>query len=29
MLGFYHDVEKEHFSAYAVGGNALINQDQE
>lgn len=27
-LGFYHDQEREYFSAYAVDGNCLINEDQ-
>ncbi len=27
LLGFYLDQEKEHHSLYAIGGNALINED--
>ena len=28
LLGFYHDFEKEHFSAYTVDGNRLSNEDR-
>ncbi|MDQ3819256.1 MAG: ThiF family adenylyltransferase [Acidobacteriota bacterium] len=28
LLGFYQDRENEHFSAYTIDGNALINEDQ-
>jgi hypothetical protein len=28
MLGFYRDLEQEHFSAYTVDGNALANEDR-
>ena len=28
LYGFYGDLEKEHFSAYAIDGNLLINEDQ-
>ena len=28
LCGFYQDFEKEHFSAYTISGNALINEDQ-
>lgn len=28
MCGFYQDLENEHFSAYTINGNSLINEDQ-
>lgn len=28
LFGFYTDLENEHFSAYTIDGNALINEDQ-
>ncbi len=28
LLGFYHDFEHEHFSAYTVDGNRLSNEDR-
>lgn len=28
LLGFYEDLENEHFSAYTIDGNALLNEDQ-
>lgn len=28
LCGFYHDLEKEHFSAYTIDGNRLTNEDQ-
>jgi hypothetical protein len=28
MLGFYHDLEKEHFCAYTVDGNHMLNRDK-
>lgn len=28
LFGFYQDLESEHFSAYTIDGNALINEDQ-
>jgi hypothetical protein len=28
LFGFYGDLEHEHFSAYQVDGNCLINEDQ-
>ena len=28
LFGFYHDQEGEYFSAYTIGGNDLINEDQ-
>lgn len=28
LFGFYLDLENEHFSAYTIDGNALINEDQ-
>jgi hypothetical protein len=28
LFGFYLDLEKEHFSAYAISGNAIVNEDQ-
>jgi len=27
LLGFYRDLEKEHFSAYTIDGNHLLNED--
>jgi hypothetical protein len=27
MMGFYRDLEREHFSAYTIDGNALANED--
>lgn len=27
LFGFYRDLEQEHFSAYTIDGNALINED--
>lgn len=27
LFGFYQDLEKEHFSAYTIDGNSLINED--
>ena len=29
LLGFYHDFEREHFSAYTVDGNKLSNEDRQ
>jgi hypothetical protein len=28
LFGFYRDLEHEHFSAYTIDGNALVNEDQ-
>jgi len=28
LLGFYKDLENEHFSTYTVDGNLLVNEDQ-
>lgn len=28
LCGFYKDLENEHFSAYSVDGNSLLNEDQ-
>ena len=28
LVGFYHDFEHEHFSAYTVDGNRLSNEDR-
>jgi hypothetical protein len=28
LCGFYVDQEKEHFSAYTIDGNNLVNEDQ-
>jgi len=28
ICGFYQDLENEHFSAYTINGNSLINEDQ-
>lgn len=28
LFGFYQDLEREHFSAYTIDGNALVNEDQ-
>ena len=28
LLGFYHDFECEHFSAYTLDGNRLNNEDR-
>ena len=28
MMGFYRDLEREHFSVYTIDGNALANEDQ-
>ena len=28
LCGFYQDLENEHFSAYTINGNSLINEDQ-
>lgn len=28
LFGFYGDLEKEHFSAYTIDGNHIINEDQ-
>ncbi len=28
LLGFYHDFEQEHFSAYTIDGNRLNNEDR-
>jgi ThiF family len=28
LLGFYRDLENEHFSAYTIDGNQVINEDQ-
>lgn len=28
MVGFYADLEGEHFSAYTIDGNSIINEDQ-
>jgi hypothetical protein len=28
LLGFYHDFEREHFSAYTLDGNRLSNEDR-
>jgi len=28
MFGFYHDLEKEHFSAYTIDGNDLMNEEK-
>ena len=28
IMGFYRDLEQEHFSAYTIDGNALVNEDQ-
>ena len=28
FMGFYSDLEKEHFSAYTLDGNAIVNEDQ-
>lgn len=28
LLGFYHDLEREHQAAYAIDGNHLLNEDQ-
>lgn len=28
LFGFYHDIEKEHFSTYTIDGNMLTNEDQ-
>lgn len=28
LFGFYRDLENEHFSAYTIDGNAMINEDQ-
>jgi hypothetical protein len=28
LLGFYVDLEREHFSAYTIDGNHLVNEDQ-
>jgi hypothetical protein len=28
LLGFYRDLEHEHFSAYTIDGNSLVNEDQ-
>lgn len=28
LFGFYHDLEKEHFSTYTVDGGALVHEDQ-
>jgi uncharacterized protein DUF6791/ThiF family protein len=28
LFGFYGDLENEHFSAYTIDGNALVNEDQ-
>ena len=27
LCGFYRDLEREHFSAYTVDGNCIINDD--
>jgi hypothetical protein len=28
LIGFYRDLENEHFSTYTIDGNKLINEDQ-
>jgi len=28
LFGFYHDFENEHFSAYTIDGNTIVNEDQ-
>jgi hypothetical protein len=28
MFGFYRDLEREHFTAYAIDTNTLINEDK-
>ena len=28
LLGFYRDLENEHFSAYTLDGNSIVNEDQ-
>lgn len=28
QCGFYHDREREHFSAYTIDGNVMVNEDQ-
>ena len=28
LLGFYRDFEQEHFTAYTLDGNAIVNEDQ-
>ena len=27
LLGFYRDLENEHFSAYTLDGNVIVNED--
>ena len=29
LFGFYQDLENEHFSAYTLDGNSIVNEDQE
>ena len=29
LKGFYHDLEGEHFAAYALSGNNIVNEDRE
>ncbi|MHB0886810.1 MAG: ThiF family adenylyltransferase [Bacillota bacterium] len=29
LLGFYVDLEREHFSAYTIDGNSLLNEDRQ
>lgn len=28
LFGFYRDLEQEHFTAYTLDGNAIVNEDQ-